>query len=179
MEQLEISPLKLLPPPPTCKELAPAETFDDSEHSPEKTGDAAEECAGAKGDAGPDEEPRAGEREEPTAEETTEQTLHNIAKELLQTERAYVARLHLLDQVSAVALTRARPPRLHGGHGSARTVLPGVLRSADGRSRSRLLPARGDQKHLLQRFLHLLLPQPVPAARPRKLSQMLVRRQTL
>lgn len=35
-------------------------------------------------------------------EENTEQKLYKIASELLQTERAYVARLHLLDQVSAV-----------------------------------------------------------------------------
>lgn len=41
----------------------------------------------------------SGEREEPGEGETTEQRLHQIASELLQTERAYVARLHLLDQV--------------------------------------------------------------------------------
>lgn len=35
-------------------------------------------------------------------EESTEQKLYKIANELLQTERAYVARLHLLDQVSVV-----------------------------------------------------------------------------
>ncbi|CAF96310.1 unnamed protein product, partial [Tetraodon nigroviridis] len=46
---------------------------------------------------------QTGEGEEPKVEETTEQRLLNIAKELLQTERAYVARLHLLDQVSAGA----------------------------------------------------------------------------
>lgn len=56
-------------------------------------------------DARSDERRQTGERdepkvEEPKVEETTEQRLHNIAKELLQTERAYVARLHLLDQVS-------------------------------------------------------------------------------
>ena len=39
---------------------------------------------------------------EPKQEENTEQKLFNIANELLQTERAYVARLHLLDQVSVV-----------------------------------------------------------------------------
>lgn len=54
-----------------------------------------------KGDVGPDQVRPTGEREEPTAEETTEQALHNLARELLQTERAYVARLHLLDQVGA------------------------------------------------------------------------------
>lgn len=32
---------------------------------------------------------------------SAEQKLYHIAKELLQTERAYVARLHLLDQVGA------------------------------------------------------------------------------
>lgn len=41
----------------------------------------------------------SGGREEPREDETTEQRLHQIASELLQTERAYVARLHLLDQV--------------------------------------------------------------------------------
>lgn len=40
--------------------------------------------------------------DEPKEEENTEQKLYHIANELLQTERAYVARLHLLDQVSAV-----------------------------------------------------------------------------
>lgn len=39
---------------------------------------------------------------EPKDEENPEQKLYKIANELLQTERAYVARLHLLDQVSAV-----------------------------------------------------------------------------
>lgn len=37
---------------------------------------------------------------EPKNEEDKEQKLYNIANELLQTERTYVARLHLLDQVS-------------------------------------------------------------------------------
>lgn len=41
-------------------------------------------------------------RGEPKVEENTEQKLYKIANELLQTERAYVARLHLLDQVSVV-----------------------------------------------------------------------------
>lgn len=40
--------------------------------------------------------------DEPKEEVNTEQKLYHIANELLQTERAYVARLHLLDQVSAV-----------------------------------------------------------------------------
>lgn len=39
--------------------------------------------------------------EEPK-DENTEQKLYHIANELLQTERAYVARLHLLDQVSMI-----------------------------------------------------------------------------
>lgn len=60
------------------------------------------------------------------------------------------------------------------GHGSSQTLIPGVFRSADRRSGPRLLPARGDKKYLLQHCLHLLLPQPVPAARPGKLSQTLV-----
>ncbi|XP_042367083.1 FYVE, RhoGEF and PH domain-containing protein 4-like [Plectropomus leopardus] len=53
-----------------------------------------------------DEEMRK-EREggEPKEEESTEQKLYNIANELLQTERAYVARLHLLDQVFCLRLT--------------------------------------------------------------------------
>ncbi|KAM6961561.1 FYVE, RhoGEF and PH domain-containing protein 4-like [Tautogolabrus adspersus] len=48
-----------------------------------------------------------GKREgaEPRDEENTEQKLYNIANELLQTERAYVARLHLLDQVFCSRLT--------------------------------------------------------------------------
>lgn len=50
------------------------------------------------------------------------------------------------------------------GDGLPQTLIPGVLRSADRRSGSRLLPARGDKKYLLQHFLHLLLPQSVPAA---------------
>lgn len=37
---------------------------------------------------------------EPKDEENPEQKLYKIANELLQTERAYVARLHLLDKVS-------------------------------------------------------------------------------
>lgn len=43
---------------------------------------------------------------EPKDEENTEQKLYNIANELLQTERAYVARLHLLDQVFFLRLTQ-------------------------------------------------------------------------
>ncbi|CAJ1054377.1 FYVE%2C RhoGEF and PH domain-containing protein 4-like [Xyrichtys novacula] len=53
-----------------------------------------------------DEEKRE-EREDvqPRDEENTEQKLLKIANELLQTERAYVARLHLLDQVFCSRLT--------------------------------------------------------------------------
>lgn len=40
-------------------------------------------------------------------EESTEQKVYKIANELLQTERAYVARLHLLDQVGVVLLSVA------------------------------------------------------------------------
>lgn len=120
-EKVEASPLKLLPPP-TCNELAPTKvpancslnqstsntkiTFDDTGHSSEKTRDTeVVDCTGVKEDVRNDKLQQAGEREEPKVEETTEQRLHNIAKELLQTERAYVARLHLLDQVSAVTST--------------------------------------------------------------------------
>lgn len=72
--------------------------FNDSEHSSEKMRDAeVEDCTGVKDE---DRLQQTSEREETKVEETTEQRLHNIAKELLQTERAYVARLHLLDQVS-------------------------------------------------------------------------------
>ncbi|XP_040886561.1 FYVE, RhoGEF and PH domain-containing protein 4-like isoform X2 [Toxotes jaculatrix] len=42
---------------------------------------------------------------EPKEEENKEQKLYKIANELLQTERAYVARLHLLDQVFCSRLT--------------------------------------------------------------------------
>lgn len=38
--------------------------------------------------------------EEPKDQESNEQKLYKVASELLQTERAYVARLRLLDQVS-------------------------------------------------------------------------------
>uniref|UniRef100_A0A668ABI5 FYVE, RhoGEF and PH domain containing 4b n=1 Tax=Myripristis murdjan TaxID=586833 RepID=A0A668ABI5_9TELE len=42
---------------------------------------------------------------EPNDEESVEQKLYKVANELLQTERAYVARLHLLDQVFCLRLT--------------------------------------------------------------------------
>lgn len=41
----------------------------------------------------------------PKEEDDTKQRLYKIANELLQTEKAYVARLHLLDQVSVVPKT--------------------------------------------------------------------------
>uniref|UniRef100_A0A7N8Y0Y2 FYVE, RhoGEF and PH domain-containing protein 4-like n=1 Tax=Mastacembelus armatus TaxID=205130 RepID=A0A7N8Y0Y2_9TELE len=50
-----------------------------------------------------DDEERGGN--EPKDEENTELKLYMIASELLQTERAYVARLHLLDQVFCSRLT--------------------------------------------------------------------------
>lgn len=40
---------------------------------------------------------------QPNDEDKKKQKLYNIANELLQTERAYVARLHLLDQVSVAS----------------------------------------------------------------------------
>ncbi|XP_041709599.1 FYVE, RhoGEF and PH domain-containing protein 4-like isoform X1 [Coregonus clupeaformis] len=43
--------------------------------------------------------------EEVKVQDSTEQKLYKIANELLQTERAYVARLHLLDQVFCARLT--------------------------------------------------------------------------
>ncbi|XP_028256362.1 FYVE, RhoGEF and PH domain-containing protein 4-like isoform X2 [Parambassis ranga] len=57
-----------------------------------------EEC---RGDQHEEKKQRGGGGGEskPKEEENTEQKLYNIANELLQTERAYVARLHLLDQV--------------------------------------------------------------------------------
>ncbi|CAB1345778.1 unnamed protein product [Coregonus sp. 'balchen'] len=45
--------------------------------------------------------------EEVKVQDSTEQKLYKIANELLQTERAYVARLHLLDQVFCARLTEA------------------------------------------------------------------------
>ncbi|KAK5849169.1 hypothetical protein PBY51_008832 [Eleginops maclovinus] len=52
-----------------------------------------------------DEMRKGREEGEPKNEENTKQKLYNIAKELLQTERAYVARLYLLDQVFCSRLT--------------------------------------------------------------------------
>uniref|UniRef100_A0A3Q3F9B0 FYVE, RhoGEF and PH domain containing 4b n=1 Tax=Kryptolebias marmoratus TaxID=37003 RepID=A0A3Q3F9B0_KRYMA len=52
------------------------------------------------------EEEMSEERESEPKEEATEQKLFKIANELLQTERSYVARLHLLDQVFCLRLTQ-------------------------------------------------------------------------
>ncbi|XP_041636190.1 FYVE, RhoGEF and PH domain-containing protein 4-like [Cheilinus undulatus] len=52
-----------------------------------------------------DEKRKEKERAELRDGENTEQKLYKIANELLQTERAYVARLHLLDQVFCSRLT--------------------------------------------------------------------------
>lgn len=49
--------------------------------------------------------------DKPKDEEITKQRLYNIANEILQTERAYVARLHLLDQVSG--FLNKTPVHLH------------------------------------------------------------------
>lgn len=97
---METSPLKLLPPPNCSLDRSSSETtvtFDDAEVSSDKTRESElEDGKSERLDEG-------GEREEPREEETPEQRLHQIASELLQTERAYVARLHLLDQVAAAA----------------------------------------------------------------------------
>lgn len=63
----------------------------------------------SEGEQSGDEERGGGE---PKEEENTEQKLYKIASELLQTERAYVARLHLLEQVSVV-IHLWFPPRKH------------------------------------------------------------------
>ncbi|TWW64495.1 FYVE, RhoGEF and PH domain-containing protein 4 [Takifugu flavidus] len=107
-EKVETSPLKLLPPA-NGSEAANCSlhrsssettvTFDDTEVSSDKIRDSESE------DGKNERLDESGEREEPREEETTEQRLHQIASELLQTERAYVARLHLLDQVFFARLT--------------------------------------------------------------------------
>ncbi|XP_029351108.1 FYVE, RhoGEF and PH domain-containing protein 4-like isoform X2 [Echeneis naucrates] len=48
---------------------------------------------------------KKGGESDPKDDENTELKLYNIVNELLQTERAYVARLHLLDQVFCLRLT--------------------------------------------------------------------------
>lgn len=48
-------------------------------------------------------------------EDSTEQKLFKIANELLQTERSYVARLHLLDQVSVAPSSGTLQTELVGG----------------------------------------------------------------
>ncbi|XP_054655987.1 FYVE, RhoGEF and PH domain-containing protein 4-like [Dunckerocampus dactyliophorus] len=59
-------------------------------------------CRWTEGDQREEEEE---EKEAPKEEEKQEQKLFKIASELLHTERAYVARLHLLDQVFCLRLT--------------------------------------------------------------------------
>ncbi|XP_024228739.1 FYVE, RhoGEF and PH domain-containing protein 4 isoform X1 [Oncorhynchus tshawytscha] len=53
-----------------------------------------------------DEKKMEGGSEEVRVQDSTEQKLYKIANELLLTERAYVARLHLLDQVFCARLTQ-------------------------------------------------------------------------
>lgn len=64
-----------------------------------------EECRGDQNEEKKQTEGGGGGEGKTKEEENTEQKLYNIANELLQTERAYVARLHLLDQVSLKNLT--------------------------------------------------------------------------
>lgn len=160
---------------------------------------------------------------EPKEEENKEQKLYRLANELLQTERAYVARLHLLDQVGVLnsfvaSFTKMNPShflrcRLHFVVGynvfiflglqermSLITFIAkfstnfcllftslfgvkchvslapstGVLLKPHGGGRPRLVSPRLDKKYLLQYFLHILLPQPVPATRPGKMHGPLV-----
>ncbi|XP_030576151.1 FYVE, RhoGEF and PH domain-containing protein 4-like isoform X2 [Archocentrus centrarchus] len=61
----------------------------------------------SRGEQNEEEKQKQEERggDEPKNKESTEQKLFNIANELLQTEEAYVARLHLLDQVFCSRLT--------------------------------------------------------------------------
>lgn len=111
-------------PPPTSNEVSAncslnqstsetKITFHDTDHSSENMRDAGEEDgSGVNDDVRNDRLEQTGEGEEPKDEETTEQILHKIANELLQTERAYVARLHLLDQVSDVICTSSLPLNL-------------------------------------------------------------------
>lgn len=111
---------------------------------------------------------------------SAEQKLYRIANELLQTERAYVARLHLLDQVGTAEATLDRTSKVFQFHFISRTnisqITPaaGVLLAAHRGGGSRLVSPRGGQKHLLQRFLHLRLPQPVLAAGFGEVHQPLV-----
>ncbi|XP_076008567.1 FYVE, RhoGEF and PH domain-containing protein 4-like [Genypterus blacodes] len=65
------------------------------------------ECERIEGDCQDEEavDERSETEGEPKDVDNTERKLYNIACELLQTERAYVARLHLLDQVFCLRLT--------------------------------------------------------------------------
>ncbi|XP_059182435.1 FYVE, RhoGEF and PH domain-containing protein 4-like isoform X2 [Centropristis striata] len=58
-----------------------------------------------KGEQNDEDMMREGGGDEPKEEENADKKLYNIANELLQTERAYVTRLHLLDQVFCSRLT--------------------------------------------------------------------------
>lgn len=112
---------------------------------------------------------------EPKDHENVERKLYKIASELLQTERAYVARLHLLDQVSVCTQFIYVQPFCNTDH--ALLLEPssiGILLASNGRGGSRLLSSRGDQEYLFQHFLHLLLSQSVPATWPGKLRRQLV-----
>lgn len=123
-EKSEFSPWKL-PQPPKCSQpaltiKAPVShrlyqsTDNGEEQSSQQTRDVEEEDFTAVCVNGSDErlENKTSETEgehiderggdKARDEENTEQKLYKIANELLQTERAYVARLHLLDQVSDV-----------------------------------------------------------------------------
>lgn len=121
-EKSEFSPWKL-PQPPKCSHPAPTikapvshrlSTDNGEEQSSQQTRDVEEEFFTAVCVNGSDErlENKTSETEgeqiderggdKARDEENTEHKLYKIANELLQTERAYVARLHLLDQVSDV-----------------------------------------------------------------------------
>lgn len=64
-------------------------------------------CTESKGEQNDEEEKERGGGE-PKDEENPEQKLYKIANELLQTERAYVARLHLLDKVGVSPSTKTQ-----------------------------------------------------------------------
>ncbi|XP_061922468.1 FYVE, RhoGEF and PH domain-containing protein 2-like isoform X1 [Entelurus aequoreus] len=62
-------------------------------------------CRWTEGERHEEEEEEEKKEEASKEDENTEQKLFKIARELLHTERAYVARLHLLDQVFCLRLT--------------------------------------------------------------------------
>lgn len=109
-EKPEISPLKL---PPDCSDAAPSNvpassSLNQSTSEAKITSDDTKIGDSEVEDVRNDGREQTAEREEPKDGETTEQRLHKIANELLQTERAYVARLHLLDQVRDVCAPSLR-----------------------------------------------------------------------